>query len=209
MINNFEFKIIETMEEQVVDLFKNSYTAKYNKNFKFNKIIWSHLERQSLHLGLYNKKNLVSYLRLSLIHDFYSLHYEVQLNLNKNMDLVPCALTTRACTDLKFQNLNLHKILRLRALEIINFLNIDNLFCTLEKKSNQYSNLIKLGYKPVISSKSWNDSYIENNSDVVLMNLKGHMNIQAAIENLTHQLKIENLRFDSKTAEIIKNTLNM
>lgn len=171
---------------EIVTLRKSAFKNSFKENVNLEGLNWNETDENSIHFSLRSENLLLSTLRITCFKESRRLENSTRISIHK-IRTPPFVLLSRAATDCNFKFQNLHSELRLRAVEFCKFYGLENIYGSLERKSNRLKPLLNLGYEIIEEQEAWPKSFLANNGNVVLIELSGD-------EKLSNFIKSEKLR---------------
>lgn len=187
-MNSFKFSFLNASHiQQIEDLRRESFHKYYKASVDLKGLSWNNMDKKSIHLGVFSDNILISYLRLSFFNNIDMLDLATQIKTPPELK-APIALLARAATKSEYLHSGLHSQLRSIALQLCLLNNVDCVVGSLEEKSLRKNQLLDLGYKIVSSIEKWENSYIKNSGNVILIALVNKAEIDFAIKKLNQKI---------------------
>ncbi len=184
----YQIRVLDkTYSSQVNELRKKAYFDAKGVEVHDDGIFWNKSDDQSIVLGIFNEKRLISTMRAEIISDINLVEQKLECPWNFGAIPFPVIVLSKAAIDLNYTGLGFNSILRLMFFSIAKDWGIKTILGTMTANSLRIASMEKLGYKFFSNDLGWHSTNYKSLEKVVISKLDFEQYGSRALEILTQK----------------------
>lgn len=154
----------------------NEYKKTEGFIIKDEAVIWNKSDENAHVLGVWNRGELISSMRLEIISNLKDLEYKIECEIPPELSATspleyPVGILSKAVTSAELRSSGLNAHLRYYLLKIAQNLGIKDILGTLVKGAPRSKSLVEMGYNFYSHPTGWNSPYYKSTGSVEIVHL--------------------------------------